>query len=281
MPEDTGENSLKKQNKLFKKIFGANEDNLSAEQKILLLVAKANEKGIIENSSRNMIENIFDFDDLTASELMTHRTDITAIEKTDSIDNAAKVFIKSGHSRIPVYNGDIDNIIGFLYAKDLLKYVGIKIDSSITIESITREAIFVPRSKNCSVLFAELTSDKMQMAVVVDEYGGTEGIITMEDLIESIVGNIQDEYDNEEEELKKISDTIYTVDGGASIDDVSHLINVNLQIDDCETIAGLMLEHLVDVPKDSDRPSVIIDKVKFTAVKIEDRRIARIMIEKI
>ncbi len=281
MPDDTGENSLKKQNKLFKKIFGSSDDNLTEEQKILLLVSKANENGIIENSTKNMVENIFDFDDLTASEIMTHRTDITAIDKSNSIESATKIFMKSGHSRIPVFNNDIDNIIGFLYAKDLLKYVGTQIDENISVENITRDAFFVPRSKNCSDLFAELTASKMQMAVVVDEYGGTEGIITMEDLIESIVGNIQDEYDNEEEELRKISDKVYTVDGGASIDDVSDLIEKNLEMQDCETIAGLMLEHLGDVPKDSDRPSVVIDEVKFTAVRIEDRRIARILIEKL
>lgn len=281
MPDDTGEISLKKKNTILKKIFNSSYDELSAEQKILMLVSKAQEDGVIEHSTKSMVENIFDFDDLEVSELMAHRKDIKAIDKKANLAVATKIFIETGYSRIPVYNEDIDNIVGFLYAKDLLKYVGVEFKEDIKVDSITREPFFVPRSKNCSELFAEMTANKMQMAIIVDEYGGTDGIITMEDLIESIVGNIQDEYDNEEEVLKKLSEKIYTVDGSASIDAVSELIEENLAIDDCETIAGLMLEQLGYVPKPGDRPTVTVGAIKLTAVRIEKRRIERILIEKL
>ena len=211
---------------------------------------------------------------------MTHRTDIKAIEDTDPLCEAVDVFIETGYSRIPVFHEDIDNIVGLLYAKDLLGYVGGEIPADFKITDIARDAFYVPKSKNCSELFTEMTASKVQLAVVVDEYGGTEGLITMEDLIESIVGNIQDEYDNEEEEMRRLSDNIYTVDGAADIDDVSELIGVKLPDDDCDTIAGLMLETLGEVPAAGDRPTVEIGGVKFTAVDIEERRITRVLIEK-
>ena len=280
MPDDTGGSSNgKRQNRLLK-IFGHSALDKITEQDILFLVNAGKEKGMIESSTCAMIENIFEFDDLNAGELMTHRTDIKAIEDTDPLCEAVDVFIETGYSRIPVFHEDIDNIVGLLYAKDLLGYVGGEIPADFKITDIARDAFYVPKSKNCSELFTEMTASKVQLAVVVDEYGGTEGLITMEDLIESIVGNIQDEYDNEEEEMRRLSDNIYTVDGAADIDDVSELIGVKLPDDDCDTIAGLMLETLGEVPAAGDRPTVEIGGVKFTAVDIEERRITRVPIEK-
>ncbi len=281
MPEDLPDSSNKKIEKFIKKFFSTAQLNLSDEQKIMTLIDDVNKRGIIELSTRNMIDNIFDFDDLTANELMTHRTDISAVEIGQSIVSAAKIFMKTGYSRIPVFSEDIDNIVGLLYAKDLLKYVGVKIDKDVITKDMLRQVVYIPRTKNCSELLAHMISCKIQMAVVVDEYGGTEGLITLEDLIESIVGNIQDEYDNEEEEIKKISENVFTVDGGASIDDVSDLVGVNIDNSECDTVAGLMLEHLGDIPKDYDRPTILLNELKFTAIKIEDRRISKVLVEKI
>lgn len=280
MPDDAGgSTNVKKQNKILK-LFGHNMLEKVTQQDIMLMLLAVKEKGVIEASTYSMIKNIFEFDDLTAAEVMTHRTDMTAIEDSDPLQDAVDVFIETGYSRIPVYHEDIDNIVGLLYAKDLLRYVCGDIPEGLKLTDIKREAFYVPKTKNCSELFAEMTANKVQLAVVVDEYGGTEGLITMEDLIESIVGNIQDEYDNEEEEIKRLSDNIFTVDGAAAIDDVSELIGVKLPDDECETIAGLMLEQLGEIPRDNDRPSVMIDGVRLTAVQIEDRRIARVLIEK-
>ena len=187
MPDDTGGSSNgKRQNRLLK-IFGHSALDKITEQDILFLVNAGKEKGMIESSTCAMIENIFEFDDLNAGELMTHRTDIKAIEDTDPLCEAVDVFIETGYSRIPVFHEDIDNIVGLLYAKDLLGYVGGEIPADFKITDIARDAFYVPKSKNCSELFTEMTASKVQLAVVVDEYGGTEGLITMEDLIESIV----------------------------------------------------------------------------------------------
>ena len=150
--------------------------------------------GVIEESQKEMINNIFEFDDLCAGEVMTHRTYIEAVEINDSIEDIVAKAIEEGYSRIPVYEEDLDNIKGILYVKDLLKYVGSSVPENFSAASLMREAMFIPESKKCGDLFSEMTEKHLQMVVVSDEYGGVAGIVTMEDLLESIVGNMQDEY---------------------------------------------------------------------------------------
>ncbi len=183
------------------------------EEEILMMVDVGEEKGVIGESTKDMIENIFDFHDTTADEIMTHRTDVTAIEDTGTIEEAVQLAIDGGYSRIPVFHEDLDNILGIVYVKDLLKYIGHPVDENIRLTDVMRKAYFIPESKRCSELFTEMTEHKVQIAIIVDEYGGTEGIITMEDLLESIVGNIQDEYDNEEEEIRQVNENEFTVEG--------------------------------------------------------------------
>jgi len=280
MPDDTGGSSNgKRQNRLLK-IFGHSALDKITEQDILFLVNAGKEKGMIESSTCAMIENIFEFDDLNAGELMTHRTDIKAIEDTDPLCEAVDVFIETGYSRIPVFHEDIDNIVGLLYAKDLLGYVGGEIPADFKITDIARDAFYVPKSKNCSELFTEMTASKVQLAVVVDEYGGTEGLITMEDLIESIVGNIQDEYDNEQEEIFRVSENEFTVDGTTSIDEISDLTDTELPEGDYDTIAGLVTDLLGRIPKENEHPSVQVCGLTITVLEIEDQRLSRLLIVK-
>ena len=280
MPDDAGgSTNVKKQNKILK-LFGHNMLEKVTQQDIMLMLLAVKEKGVIEASTYSMIKNIFEFDDLTAAEVMTHRTDMTAIEDSDPLQDAVDVFIETGYSRIPVYHEDIDNIVGLLYAKDLLRYVCGDIPEGLKLTDIKREAFYVPKTKNCSELFAEMTANKVQLAVVVDEYGGTEGLITMEDLIESIVGNIQDEYDNEEEEIHKVAENKFTVDGATPIDEIEDLVGVKLPETDYDTIAGLMMEYLGRVPTPDEHPSVQIPPLTLTVVTVEERRIAKISIEK-
>ena len=250
------------------------------EEEILSLVDEGREKGYFKDETKNFIENIFDFDDTTASEIMTHRTDMTAVEDCDQLKDIVKVAIESGHSRIPVYHQDIDNIVGILYVKDLLKFVCNDVPEDFKITDITRDVPCVPRSKNLSQLFAEMTKEKIQLAIVVDEYGGTEGIITLEDLIEDIMGNIQDEYDNEGEESKQIADNKFTVEGTMSLDDVGELIGYDFPEYDCDTIAGLILEKTGEIPSEGQHPVVYEGEYKLTALNVEDRRITSILIEK-
>ncbi len=283
MPDDSGKEVLQKKTSSLKKLLfkGRNKDSKQeAENEIMSLVEEGQEQGIIEDDTRDIIENVFDFDDTVAYEIMTHRRDMTALEDTATLSDAVKTAIDSGYSRIPVYHDDIDNIIGVLYIKDLLKYVCDEVPKNFKLSDIIRQVLFVPRTKDCKSLFAQMNKQKTQIAVVLDEYGGTEGLITLEDLIEDILGNIQDEYDNEEEEIKQISDKKFTVDGSTSIEDVEELIDEDIYDDDSDTIAGFILSKLGAVPSESERPTVESQRHSFTVIETDGRRIIKVLIEK-
>lgn len=264
-------------------IFGFDpnaSEEVVTEEEILMMVDVGEEKGVIEERAKDMISNIFEFDNTTAEEIMTHRTDIVAVEDTQSINDAVNLAVQSGYSRMPVFNEDLDNIIGIIYVKDLLKYVCTDIPKEINLKDIMRPALFIPETKRCNELFSEMTSSKTQIAIIVDEYGGTSGLITMEDLVESILGNIQDEYDNEEEEIFKLSENSFTVDGTTSIDEISDLLDVKLPDGDYDTIAGLLVEKLGRIPKEGEQPSIQIDNISFTVKEVSERRISKILIIK-
>ena len=248
------------------------------EEKILMMVDEGEENGSIEENTKSMIENVFDFDDTTVGEIMTHRKDIVAVEDDAKIKELTKIAIKSGCSRIPVYHEDIDNIIGIIYVKDLLKFVSTNTPSEAISKDMIRKAVFVPESKRCSEMFEYMTKNKIQIAVVVDEFGGTGGIITMEDLIESILGNIQDEYDNEEEDIKKLAENSFKVDGATSLDEIGELTGIDFEDEEDDTIAGVMLDRLGYIPKNSEHPSIEIGDTKFTVLEVENRRISKILV---
>ncbi|MBW7573085.1 hemolysin family protein [Caproiciproducens faecalis] len=256
----------------------ASEETVT-EEEILMMVDAGEEKGVIGETAKDMISNIFDFSDITASEIMTHRTEVDAVEDTATIQDVVSLSIADGHSRIPVYHEDLDNVLGVIYVKDLLQYVGSELDASIKITDLMRPAYFVPEGKRCSQLFTEMAERRTQIAIIVDEYGGTEGIITMEDLLESIVGDIQDEYDHEEEEIHRVDDHKFTVDGGTSIDEISDLVGVDLPEGDYDTIAGLVVEMLGRIPRPDENPSIQIENLILTVQKVEERRISKILIE--
>ncbi|MBE6754675.1 MAG: HlyC/CorC family transporter [Ruminococcaceae bacterium] len=254
------------------------EEETLTEEEILMMVDVGGERGVIEESERDMIANIFEFGDTTASEVMTHRTEVYGVENTDTVSDVIELTTQEGFSRIPVYVEDLDNIIGIVYVKDLLKYVVAGDSGSIPVTEVMRPAYFIPESKRLDNLFSEMTDKKMQMAVVIDEYGGTAGIITMEDLIESIVGNIQDEYDNEDDEISQVSDNCFTVDGTTPIDEVSDLIGIDLPDGDYDTIAGFIISNLERIPGANEHPTINFANASFTVECVEDRRISKIMI---
>ncbi|MDD6490100.1 MAG: hemolysin family protein [Clostridia bacterium] len=265
------------------RISGKNPNKASdtpTEEKILMMVDEGEESGAIEGNTKNMIENVFDFDDTTVGEIMTHRKDVVAVEDNQKITSLVDIAIKSGKSRIPVYHEDIDNIVGIIYVKDLLKYVSTNAPTQTIGSDIIHKAVFVPESKCCSEMFEYMTSHKTQIAIVVDEFGGTGGIITMEDLIESIVGNIQDEYDNEDDDIKKLNEYSFTVDGATSIDEISDLTGIDFDDETSDTIAGVMLDRMGHIPKSGEHPSIMIDGTRFTVQKVENRRISEILIVK-
>lgn len=258
--------------------YDPNRENADiTEEEIRMLVDAGNENGTIEYSEREMINNIFEFDDRTAGEVMTHRTDIAAVEKTEPLSEVLRLAIDKGFSRIPIYEDDIDNIIGVIYAKDLLSLVGKTDVSSRNLADYMRPVIFAPESTRCRMLFKRFKETKVHMSIIVDEYGGTAGIVTMEDLLESIVGNIQDEYDQETDEIERMEDGSYSLDGGMLIDKVEELFNVDLDADeDTDTIGGLVVNTLGRIPGDGEEPSVIIKNIEFTVLLVSERRIVRI-----
>ncbi len=267
---------------LLSRLFGvdpsAMDENVT-EEEIRLLVDVGEEKGVIEGSQKEMINNIFEFDDLTAADIMTPRTDVEAIDAEDSIDDALHAAVDNGVSRLPVYEEDIDHVVGVLYIKDLLPYVGRSLPDVVTVRSMMREPLFIPETKKCGELFSEMTAAHMQMAMVVDEYGGIAGIVTMEDLLESIVGNMQDEYDNEQEEVTKLDDNRYEVDGTADIDEVADLLDIEIPEGDYDTLGGFLMSKLGRIPDTDEHPEVRFENAVFTVQSMDDRRIESVHIE--
>ena len=266
------------------RLFGfdpnADEENVT-EEEIRMMVDVGGEKGVIEDSQKEMIDNIFEFDDLDAGDIMTHRTDMTAIEVSRSLEEVAELAIENGYSRIPVYEDDPDSIVGVLYAKDLLKYVGHNIPADLTISKVMRKALYVPETQSCGDLFKAMNDSHTQFGVVVEEYGGTAGIVTLEDVLESIVGNIQDEYDDEDEEIVQINETTFTIDGITDLDEVDELVGTKLPEGDYDTLGGFVISLLGYLPSESDpEPAVAeYDNLRFTVLNFEDRRIGEIKVE--
>lgn len=258
----------------------ADEEQVT-EEEIRMMVDVGGEKGVIEDTQKEMIDNIFEFDDLDAGDIMTHRTEMTAIEVTRSLEEVAELAIENGYSRIPVYEDDPDSIVGVLYAKDLLKYVGHSIPEELSIAKVMRKTLYVPETQSCGDLFKAMNESRTQFAVVVDEYGGTAGIVTLEDVLESIVGNIQDEYDDEEEEIKQINETTFTVDGTTDLDEVDELVGVELPEGDYDTLGGFVISLLGYLPSEiGDEPIVAEYKnLRFTVLSIDERRIDEIKVE--
>ena len=240
--------------------------------------------GQLEKNQREMINNIFEFDDLDAGDIMTHRIDINALDCNLSIEKAVELAIEYGNSRLPVYDEDLDRICGVLYVKDLLKFVGKPISNGEKLLSYTRKPLFVPESMPCGKLFAKMTEARVMLAIVIDEYGGTAGLVTMEDILESIVGNICDEYDGDEEQsITKINDSTFTFDGFADIDDVSKALGIQIPDGDYDTIAGFVITLLGYLPSEDDKKvhTVKYDNLVFTVLDVKDRRIGKIKVEKV
>ncbi len=253
-------------------------DEIVTEEEIRMMVDVGEEKGVIELEQKEMINNIFEFDDIDVADIMTHRTDMECIEVDEPLQAILPIAIESGHSRIPVYDDDPDNIIGVVYVKDLLPYVGTSIPKSKTLRHVMRKAMYIPESKNCGELFNEMTEKKIQMAIVIDEYGGTAGIVTLEDLLEAIVGNIQDEYDNEDEEISVIDETTFTIDGITDIEEVEEELNIKLPEGDYDTLGGFIISELGFLPEDGEMNTVEYNGIEFTVLNVEDRRIGKVKV---
>ncbi len=251
----------------------------STEEEIRMMIDVGNESGSIEQSEKDMIHNIFDFDDRVVDEVMTHRKEITAISIDSTLNEIIDVALREGYSRMPVYKEDIDTIVGIIHIKDLLKLVLGHTTENFDITDYMRKTLYVPESTKCNVLFQEFKKTKIQMAVIVDEYGGTSGIVTMEDLVESIVGNIQDEYDDEEEEVTLISENVYKINGMFALDKIEKIFNIkfgNNEDYDYDTISGFIVGSLGRIPAKGEFPIVTVGNIDFKVLDVEEHRITEV-----
>ena len=261
------------------KIFGVseNEEEIVTEEEIKMMIDQGEENGTIQEDEKELINNVFEFNDITASEIMTHRTDIFAVDINMTPGELLEEIIKDDcrHSRIPVYDETIDDIKGILYVKDLIKNITKK---TFKIKNIMKEAYFVSQNKLINEIFKELQKNKMQIAIVVDEYGGTAGLITMEDILEEIVGDIYDEYDEIEEEYEKIDDKTYIISGRMPIYDVNKILKSNIPEGDYDTLSGYLQEELGRIPDEEENPIIETKELTFKIEEYEDKRIIKVKV---
>jgi putative hemolysin len=246
------------------------------EEEIRLILAAGEKEGVIEEEEREMITSIFEFGETVAREVMTPRPDISSCESNKSIDDLKREVIESGHSRIPIYEGSLDNIIGVVYAKDLLKVRTVE-----NIKDKLRPAIFVPETKKVAELLHEMQAARTHMAIIVDEYGITSGLVTLEDLIEEIVGEIHDEFEREEKMIEKVDENTYVVDAKFSIVDLNDQLKLDLPLEEKEydTIGGFVLSQLGKVPSIGD--VVHFRDLVIKVDRVLKRRITRVKISKV
>jgi len=269
-------------NFLLKKAIGESYGEDVTEDDILSMVDAGNESGTIEDASVEMINNIFEFSDLCASDVMTHRVNIVGVEVNETIDDIIYIALEEGFSRMPVYEGSIDKILGIIIVKDLLCLVGSDNLDDFNLRDFIREGVFIPEKCSCADTFKFLTGMKSGMAIVVDEYGGTAGIVTLEDIVESVMGNIQDEYDDEDALIRKLKDNKYEVHGEADPDEVLELFGYSLPDEhDYETISGFVTDLLGYLPEDiSTHPHVEYKDLKFVIIEVCDNCIEKLIVFK-
>lgn len=250
------------------------------EEEIRMMVDVSTEGGNIEASEKTMITNIFELNDKEVSEIMTHRMNVAALEVNTSFEQAVAMAISEGYTRFPVYEEHIDNIIGILNVKDLMRFYANGSNEDFNLRDLLRAAYFTPETKHVDALFREMQMEHVSIAIVIDEYGGVAGIISMEDLVEEIVGNIQDEFDEEQTEIITNTDGSYTIDGLCELYTVEQMIpDFSIPEEDeidYDTIAGLVLHQLDRIPDEDERPEVWFKNYKFKVLAMDDRRIASV-----
>ncbi|MBQ3465459.1 MAG: HlyC/CorC family transporter [Firmicutes bacterium] len=265
--------------KLFKQRADLN-DNEYSEEDIVDMLEAGQESGELKEEGKKMITGIFAFDDILAYEIMTPRTDVFAIDINDPHEEYIDELMELKFSRIPVYEDDSDNIIGILNIKDYLIQARQLGFDNVDIRSILRTPYFVPETKNIDSLFFELQKTKQQIAILIDEYGGFCGIVTMEDIIEEVMGDIDDEYDEEEQELTKLEDDLYMIEGSMYLDDINEELGTNLESEDSETIGGFIIDMFGEIPDEDDLGKELTwDNLVFTIKSVKDRRIEKVIMK--
>lgn len=276
--------TVKKIVNLILRIFGidpnANEDSVT-EEDIVSMVNEGHEQGSILTSEAEMITNIFEFDDKEVKDIMTHRTNIIAVDGTKSLIDTVTFMLAENYSRFPVYEGDIDNIVGIIHLKDtMIIHENGEHDNwrLIDIPGLIRKAEFIPETRNINTVFKVMQSEKLHMQIVIDEYGQTSGIVAMEDILEEIVGNIQDEYDEEEENIVKKEENTYIVNGMTTLEELSDKLGISIEDDDYDTINGYLISCLDRILNDDERPELDIDGYSFKVLEVHNKMISKVQL---
>ncbi len=255
------------------KLFGVGPEHeeVVTEEEIRMMVDVGEEKGSIEEEEKEFINNVFEFNDKIVSEVMNHRTEVYAIDVKSNVQDILRDLKEYKYSRIPVYEENIDNVVGILFIKDLLAYA--YSNKEVKIKKLMRPAYFVSENKQINELFRDMKKNKQQLAIVLDEYGGTAGIISMEDIIEELVGNIFDEYDDVEKDYEKIDDNTFMINGSVSIYELRKILNVTIPEGDYDTLSGYLIELLGRIPSDDETPVIETEKVTYKIEDYEEKRI--------
>lgn len=267
----------------FVRLFGIDpheEEEKVTEEEIRMMVDVGEEKGTIQETEKEMINNIFEFNNKTVTDIMTHRTEIAALPVDASLHEVTAFFNEEKYSRIPVYEDHIDNIIGVMHSKYLIQYLSDNgsNNENFSLREIIRKPYFVPTSKRTDELFRELQQNKTHLAIIIDEYGGTAGLVTLEDLIEEIVGNIFDEDDEIEKDMEKIDENTFIIKGSVSLDEVQETLGASLPVDDYETLSGFIIGQLGRIPEKGDKSTIEFNELVFKVEEVEEKKVAKIKV---
>lgn len=284
---DDSAGSNKEKESFFKRLFSKKEDKADAvEQEILSIVNEGHESGVIESDEALMINNIFEFVDKEASDICTKRNDVDAISSDTLLSESLTHMLNSSFSRYPVYDDNIDHIVGILYLKDACRVHARdeEADGKISqINGLIRKAMFIPETMNINDLFKTMQTEKTQLAVVIDEYGQTTGIVTMEDILEEIVGNILDEYDVELNRIKKKRGKTeeYVIDGFTTIEEIENNLGIKIDEGEYETLNGFMISRLDRLPEKNEKFVTECDGYSFEILSVENRMVKKVSVRKI
>lgn len=253
-----------------------------SEDEIMAMVEEGEESGAIERNEKELIENVFEFNNTTAEDVMIHRTDMVTLSLDDDEETILSAIRESGLSRFPVYQGNVDDIVGILSTRQYL--LNFHVERPQELRALLRPAYFVPETVRADVLFRDMQSKKIHMAVVVDEYGGTSGLVTLEDLLEELVGNIYDEFDpQEEQDIIRLEDNKWRVSGSADLEELAEALNLDLSDEDLDydTLGGLVFSQLSVIPDDGSRPIVEALGLRIQVEELCDRRVEWALVEKL
>lgn len=267
----------------MRNVFSENEDQKKLAEEIIDKIEEGYSKGVFGKHEMQMLCNVFEYMDTDAKDIMTHRKNIVAFDAATPLNEAIHFFLNERFSRLPVYEGEIDSIIGTIHLRDAMK---LYLDEGLhnipvkDLKGAIRPVGFVPETKSIEKLFQQMLSKKNQMTIVIDEYGQTAGLVTVEDIVEEIVGNIQDEYDEEDEMIVKQSENVYIVDGMAELDDLEKLLHIDFEEEDYDTLNGYLIECLDRIPTEDEQPMLQFEGYNFTILSVDNNTIQKVRIEK-